>query len=74
MTMTTASLGIMREDGDFAILATFNNNDCNLSDKAFEELVHDTCNWLNSRITDVVQVLERQDAPDYVCVDEGCWG
>ena len=64
--MKTVSIGIMRDDGDFAVLATLNNNDEHLTQPEFDRLVSDTVNFLNERITDVVQAVERQDAPDYV--------
>ena len=67
--MKTVSIGIMRDDGDFAILATLNINDGYLTQREFDRLVEDTVNYLNERITDVVQVIERQDTPDYVCLD-----
>lgn len=72
--MQTVSIGIMRDDGDFAILATLNNNDGCLTQSEFDALVTDTVNYLNDRITDVVQVIERQDTPDYVFIDDECWG
>ena len=71
--MNTVSIGIRREEGEFFILATLNNNDRFLSDSEFGQLIQDTRNWLNDRITDCVQVIERQDAPDSVNTDEECW-
>lgn len=68
--MKTVSIGIMRDDGDFAILATLNNNDGYLTQREFDRLVEDTVNYLNERITDVVQYIERQDTPDYVSIEE----
>jgi hypothetical protein len=64
--MKTVSIGIKRDDGDLSILATFNNNDEYLSDKHFDCLINDVLSYMNEKITDVVQAIERQDAPDYV--------
>ena len=72
--MKTVSIGIMREDGDFAILATLNNNDGHITQQLFDVLVHHVKRTLEQSIGDTLTVLERQDAPDYVCVDEDCWG
>lgn len=67
--MKVASIGFNRDDGDFAILATLNNNDLHISDEQFAKVV--------TVITDMVQLflpdqqiiaLHRQDAPDYVDV------
>lgn len=69
----TVSIGIMRDDGEFAILATLNNNDGHLSDANFAQQVIDLTNWYNERITDTVQAIARQDAPDYVSTDDECW-
>ena len=66
--MKTVSIGTMRDDGDFAILATLNNNDEHMTDKDFEELkmalVLTIANYTGAQIV----VLERQDTPDYVTV------
>ena len=67
--MKTVSIGIKREDGDFAVLATFNNNDEHLTAYQFDALITDTLNYMNERITDVVQAIERQDTPDYVEIE-----
>ena len=67
--MKTVSIGIKREDGDFAVLATFNNNDEYLTAYQFDALITDTLNYMNERITDVVQAIERQDTPDYVEIE-----
>lgn len=36
--MKTVSIGYHREDGDFAVLATLNNNDGHMTDEDFGEL------------------------------------
>jgi hypothetical protein len=68
--MKAVTIGYTRDDGDFAVLATLNNNDENLSASQFEQLVTDVRNFYNERMLDCIQVLERQDAPDYLCLDE----
>jgi hypothetical protein len=64
--MSTVSLGYHREDGDFAVLATLNNNDDYMSDEEFTEVVDSLAEklWAVTRL--YITVLERQDAPDYV--------
>ena len=69
--MKTVSVGMTREDGDFAILATFNNNnhDNHLSDHDFMELVGEVASTLCRKLVCEVQVIERQDTPDYVTLE-----
>jgi len=67
--MKTVSVGMTREDGDFAILATFNNNDNHLSDHDFMELVGKVASTLCRMLVCEVQVIERQDTPDYVTLE-----
>jgi len=67
--MKTVSVGMMREDGDFAILATLNNNDSHLSDNDFMALVGEVASTLCRKLVCEVQVIERQDAPDYVSLE-----
>lgn len=65
--MKTVSIGFQREDGDFAVLATLTNNDGDVTNEAFEALVH-TVHASLVRFNAYVVVLERQDAPDYVAI------
>lgn len=62
--MKTVSIGYFRDDGDFAILATLNNNDGDIKD--FEFLVA----VMKGMVSDCSGIeciaLERADAPDYV--------
>jgi len=67
--METVSIGYHREDGDFAVLATLNNNDGHMSDNAFGELVGYVASKLCRQLVCEMVVLERQDAPDYVEVE-----
>lgn len=64
--MKTVSVGFYRDDGDFAVLATLNNNDGHMSDEKFEELVGEVASTLCRKLVCEIVVLERQDAPDYV--------
>ena len=64
--MKTASIGFMREDGDLAVLATFNNNDDHLSTADFDVIVTGVCTYIEAMTKKKVVVLERQDTPDYV--------
>jgi hypothetical protein len=64
--MKTVSIGIMREDGDFAVLATLNNNDEHLSVDVFKTLVEGVRTYMEAMSKQTVIVLERQDTPDYV--------
>jgi len=67
----TVSIGYYREDGDFAILATLNNNDGLLSDQRFKQLIELVEDEYVEKLyhTHDIVVLERQDTPDYVEVD-----
>jgi hypothetical protein len=68
--MKTVSIGIMREDGDFAVLATLNNNDEHLSVDVFKTLVEGVRTYMEAMSKQTVIVLERQDTPDYVTIEE----
>ena len=69
-TRTTVSIGYVREDGDFAILATLNNNDGLLTSDAFDSMVGVMRSALQLLAETGISVLERQDAPDYVAIAE----
>ena len=64
--MKTVSIGTMRDDGDFAIIATLNNNDDHMSDKDFAELKQALVLTIANYTDKQIMVLNRQDAPDYV--------
>jgi len=64
--MKTVTIGTMRDDGDFAILATLNNNDGHMSDEDFAELTQALTLTIANYTDAQIQVLERQDTPDYV--------
>ncbi len=67
--MKTVSIGFFREDGDFAILATMNNNDGHLGEDMFTVIVNLLASELCSSLGHQIDVLERQDAPDYVTLE-----
>ena len=70
--MKTASIGFYRDDGDFQLLATFNNSDETIPEDVFETMLTTTFDWLNDTFRkDGVEIitLERQDAPDYVEIE-----
>jgi len=73
MTAAAVSIGIMRDDGDFEILATLNNHNEQLSAENFNNLIGYLRNYYNEKITDCVQVLERQDAPAIINTDPDSW-
>ena len=69
--MKTVSMGFFREDGDFQLLSTLNNNDELLSNAEFQELIHSV--WLELAkysFDERIEILWRQDAPDYVTIED----
>jgi hypothetical protein len=69
--MTTYTIGYHRDDGDFAVLATLNNNDGHMGDPSFADLLETVRFQLACRLqpTPIVSI-ERQDAPDYITIEE----
>jgi hypothetical protein len=65
----TESIGYYRDDGDFAILATINNNDEHLNPSEFEVLCVFVHEYLKTHTGEDIVRLERQDTPDYVDVE-----
>ncbi len=65
--MKTVSIGYFRDDGDFVLLATLNNNDGDI--KHFEFLVADIKGMISDCSGIRCIVLEREDAPDYVTIN-----
>jgi hypothetical protein len=67
--MKTVTIGHTKENGDFAVLATLNNNGGYMSERDFNELrtalVLTMANYTGLQLA----MLERQDTPD--CVDIG---
>lgn len=68
----TVSIGYYREDGDFAVVVTLNNNDGIYTPEAFNRLVQYLIIILKMEQEiyhpDLI-VLNRQDTPDYVQID-----
>jgi len=67
--MQYVSIGFTRSDGDFELLATLNNGANFLSDDDFAKLVKYTKVFFEEKGEDILEVLERQDAPDIVTLD-----
>jgi hypothetical protein len=65
--MKTVSIGYFRDDGDFALLATLNNNDGDI--QVFEFIVEDLRRNISLSTGIECIVLEREDAPDYVTIN-----
>lgn len=69
--MNAVSIGYERDDGDFHILATLNNNDGELTDAQFVELIRKVESILIESIPDrYILTLNREDTPDYVYIGE----
>jgi len=73
--ISTAAIGFHRDDGDFQLLASLNNNDELIPPAQFTGIVHFLLNQLQDALSSqgehTLAVLERQDAPDYVTLDDG---
>lgn len=68
---TCASIGIERDDGDFAILGTLNNADGLMPPEDFKTIVRSLARNIAAATAEPVRAFERQDAPDYVALDGG---
>lgn len=68
--MKTVSIGFTRDDGDFSLFATFNNLDGYFNDYDFKELIHSVASELHEVTQMKVEILEREDAPSYVVLDD----
>ncbi len=68
--MKTVSIGYHREDGDFAVLATLNNLDGSTTVPEFRGIVRTVRDALRQATGHAIVVLERQDTPDYVSIEE----
>jgi hypothetical protein len=65
------SIGIIRDDGDFHILATLNNNDGLIGIDSFEQLLTDMVTRLRDTTGEGAMIaLQRQDTPDYINLHE----
>jgi hypothetical protein len=68
--MKTVSIGFTRNNGDFALFATLNNLDEYFNSYDFKELVHAVASELQAATQMQVQILEREDAPSYVVLND----
>lgn len=67
--MKSVSIGFFRDDGDFQLLATLNNNDGYLFDNEFIDLYNYVAIRLANKVEQTnVLIFEREDAPDYVTI------
>lgn len=65
------SIGYMREDGDLQLLVTINDNDKVLPSARLKLLAFEVKRMIQEKLSDeTIVTLERQDAPDYVSIDE----
>lgn len=69
--MKTASICIRRDDGDLALVVTFNNNDEHLSQDAFNKLLAVVAQHYIDVVGSDVLILDRQDSVDYISLNEG---
>jgi hypothetical protein len=71
---STAAIGFHRDDGDFQLLATLNNNDELIAPERFAGLVGFFLQLLQDAVSaqgeHTLMVIERQDAPDYVTLND----
>ena len=66
----TYSIGYYRDDGDFAILATLNNNDGELGDSRFQKMKEVILLTVQGQHGQPLLCLSRQDAPDSITIEE----
>lgn len=62
----SASIGIERDDGDFAILGTLNNSDGLMQPEDFKATLRALARNIAAATGEPVRAFERQDAADYV--------
>jgi hypothetical protein len=62
------SIGFIRSDDDFQLLATLNNNDGILSEADFDALILSTIALYLRSVDESVKAYIRVDAPDYLDV------
>jgi hypothetical protein len=71
--MKSVSIGFVRDDGDFQILATLNNKDGLIRETHFnrvaQRLAEDLGDDIEGGVGDPLIILAREDATDYVHVD-----
>lgn len=62
----TVSIGYHREDGDFRLLATLSRVDDDMTAAQFRTLILSTVEYLKITVSNSVEYLVREDAPDYI--------
>jgi hypothetical protein len=66
-TATTLTVGFFREDGDFEVVATFNNSGQHLSAVHFREFVNNYIDSFDGHSSaHALEVFVREDAPDVI--------
>lgn len=76
MTYQTVSIGYIRDDGDFRILATLNNVDDEYTHAEFAIIVSSVSSCLHRALHDdfgvlpPLDILERQDTPDHITLED----
>lgn len=68
--MTAYTIGYRRDDGDFRVVTTLNNNDEIFCPVFFKETAERLKKDLSEARGEELQIIERQDAPDYVDLGE----
>jgi hypothetical protein len=68
--MTAYSIGFNRADGDFEVLATLSNLGEHLPPADFEALADYVRDFIEIKGELLLEVLERQDTPSIVQIDE----
>lgn len=71
------TIGYDREDGDFRVLATLSNVDDEFTQERFVALIESTLASMYQHLIAInihdlptLRAINRQDAPDYVTIDE----
>lgn len=68
--MTSYSIGFLRDDGDFQILATLNNNDGLVSPSVIDNIAENIKETFQSKIEgEKIFIIVREDCPDYVTIE-----
>lgn len=68
--MRTVTIGFLRDDGDIQVLATLHNNDELLPEEIFAAVTDGLVRKFSRYITEEISVFEREDAPDYITLEE----
>lgn len=72
--MSQVSIGFMRGEDEFVILATLNSTYSGLNNMEFSKIVDTTVKNLADSIKENIIVLDRQDCEHSVCIDQEYWG